>query len=148
MLDFIQTLTYWHWLGFGVVLLILELVTSSGFLLWIGLSAGMVGFLLWLIPGLTGLIQCLIFAITSVATVAIWTFFIRKNPNHSDHPYLNRRAEQYIDRVFTLTEPVRHGTGKIRVDDSVWRIRCEDCPAGTKVKIVDVDGVILIGKKV
>jgi membrane protein implicated in regulation of membrane protease activity len=30
------------------------------------------------------------------------------------------------------------------VDDSTWKIRGRDCPAGTQVKVAGVDGVVLL----
>jgi membrane protein implicated in regulation of membrane protease activity len=56
---------------------------------------------------------------------------------------LNRRAEQYVGRVFTLSEPIVNGTGKIRVDDSSWKVSGADCDANTKVKVISVDGTVL-----
>jgi hypothetical protein len=48
--------------------------------------------------------------------------------------------------VFTLDAPAVNGHGKIRVDDSTWKVVVEqDCPAGTRLRIVGVDGVMLKG---
>ncbi|MDF1530326.1 MAG: NfeD family protein, partial [Sedimenticola sp.] len=69
--------------------------------------------------------------------------YLVKNPTKSDQPRLNRRGEQYIGRIFTLSEPMVNGQGKIKVDDSIWKISGADCPAGARVKVVDVDGVVL-----
>ena len=66
-----------------------------------------------------------------------------ENPVISDQPNLNRRGQQYVGRTFTLDEPIVNGLGKIHVDDSTWKIEGNDCPAGTKVKVTGVDGVIL-----
>jgi hypothetical protein len=87
--------------------------------------------------------QILIFALFSVASIAAWRFYLVKHPTRSDQPRLNRRGEQYIDRTFTLSEPLENGQGRIRVDDSTWKIHGEDCPAGTRVRVVGVDGVVL-----
>ena len=47
-----------------------------------------------------------------------------------------------MGRTFTLDEPIVNGLGKVRVDDSTWKISGEDCAAGSKVRVVDVDGVV------
>ena len=50
------------------------------------------------------------------------------------------RDSQYVGRVFTLEAPVVNGYGKIRVDDSTWKVAVnQDCPAGAKLRIVDAD---------
>lgn len=61
----------------------------------------------------------------------------------TDQPTLNRRGEQYVGRSFTLTEPIINNNGVIRVDDSTWRINGADLPAGSTIKVVGVQGVIL-----
>lgn len=47
---------------------------------------------------------------------------------------LNRRHDALIGRVFTLDEPIVQGAGRVRVDDSTWRVTGPDRPAGTKAK--------------
>jgi len=148
MLNLFEHLVFWHWLLFAAVLLIFELVTGSGFLFWIGISAAIIGFLVWLFPNMGWISQLLGFAILAMLTAFIWWFYLKRNPIATDRPLLNKRSEQYIGRIFTLETPIINGLGKIRVDDSTWRVRCEDLPAGSRIRIVGVDGVILIAEKV
>ena len=64
----------------------------------------------------------------------------------SDEPHLNRRGEQYIGRVFTLDVAIVNGQGKVRVDDTTWKVQGDDCPVGTRVRVHGVDGVVLLVK--
>ena len=138
-----EHLTYWHWWILALALLVLEIFAPGAVFLWMGVGAGIVGLILLLAPDLGWEYQLMIFAIFSVVSIAVWRMFIRKHPTETDKPSLNRRAEQYVGRVFTLSEPIVNGTGKIRVDDSSWKVSGEDCEANTKVKVVSVDGTIL-----
>ncbi len=148
MQNIFNAITYWHWLSFSALLIITDLVVgASFFLLWLGVSAATVAIILALIPGLAWEYQLLIFAIESITCVLFWRFYLKRNPTKSDKPRLNRRSEQYIGRVFTLEEPIINGRGKIKVDDSIWKIEGEDFPKGTRVKVINVNGVILIVKK-
>lgn len=135
--------TYWHWWILAIALLIFEIATPGAFLLWIGIAAGLVGVLLWFVPGLGWEYQILTFAVLSVASIVLWRRYQKTHPTKSDQPTLNRRGEQYVGRVFTLDEGIVNGVSKIRVDDSTWKIEGADCPAGTRVHVVGVDGVIL-----
>ncbi len=101
------------------------------------------GFSVWLMPGTSWELQLLFFAILSVASVVVARRYLTAHPLETDLPNLNQRGQQYVGRVFTLIEPVVNGRGKIRVDDSTWKITCEDCEAGTKVIINGVEGVVL-----
>ncbi|MBN4069032.1 NfeD family protein [Beggiatoa alba] len=139
----LEQMDYWHWWVFAVVLLIVEALAPGAFFLWMGISAAIVGLVLFLVPDMASSIQWLIFAVLSVATIVIWRMRLKKKPTETDHPTLNRRGTQYIDRVFTLSEPIINGSGKVTVDDSTWKIRGDDCAAGTKVKVTSADGVIL-----
>ena len=76
-------------------------------------------------------------------SVVAWRAYQRGHPTISDQPTLNRRGHHYLGRTFTLDEPIVEGRGKIRVDDSTWRIEGEDMAVGTRIKVVAVDGVIL-----
>ncbi len=143
MIDLLQDATYWHWWVLAVVLVILEIISPAVFFLWMGISAGVVGLLVLLFPSMGWEPQLLLFSIFSVASVALWRNYLKKNPTKSDQPRLNRRGEQYVGRTFTLEEPLVNGFGKIRVDDSTWKIAGEDCPEGTKVQVTGVDGVVL-----
>lgn len=140
---FLESVEYWHWWVFGIVLVILELFAPGAFFMWLGISAGVVGVVLWMIPDMDWEYQWMIFAVIAVVSIIAWRQFAKKNPVESDHPNLNRRGEQYVGRVFTLQEPVTDGIGKIKVDDSMWKIAGLDCPAGSKVKVVETDGALL-----
>ena len=45
--------------------------------------------------------------------------------------------------MFTLERPIVDGGGTVRIDDTIWRIAGPDTPAGSKVKVVRVDGANL-----
>jgi len=143
-IDLIQTLNQWYWFSFAAVLIILEMLLGVNFfLLWLGISAVSVGLIMIVYPHISWEYQFIIFAIESIACIVFWHLHLKNNPTISDEPRLNRRSEQYIGRVVTLTDPIVNGRGKIHIDDSFWRIEGEDLPAGASIKIVDVDGVIL-----
>ena len=60
-----------------------------------------------------------------------------------DRPFLNRRAEGYVGRVFTLEKPIVDGVGTIRIEDTVWRVSGPSLPAGSRVKVSRADGADL-----
>jgi len=143
-MELFESATYWQWWVLAVILIVLEVSSPGAFFLWMAISAGIVGLVMLLMPELGWEIQILVFALFSVISIVAWRLYLLKHPTESDQPRLNRRGEQYIDRIFTLSEPVVNGQGKIKVDDSIWKIRGDDCPAGSRVKVVGVDGVVLL----
>lgn len=144
----LSQLLYWHWFALGLFLLILELIlSSSGFLLWLGIASTINGIIILIFPQLFWGYQAFIFGILSLLSVILWFNLIRYSKN-TEEPILNQRNRQYIGRIFTLTEPIINNRGTIRVDDSSWRVMGEDMPAGTKVKVVGADGVILMVERI
>jgi membrane protein implicated in regulation of membrane protease activity len=139
----LEGINHWHWFALGVVLVILEMFSPAAYFLWLGIGAGLTGFLLLLWPELGWPQQLLAFAILAVLSVGLGRRYLKLHPIKTDKPTLNRRGEQYVGRVFTLEEPIVNGLGKIRVDDSTWKISGDDCAAGARVKVTGVDGVVL-----
>jgi membrane protein implicated in regulation of membrane protease activity len=138
-----ESLSHWHWLILAVALVILEVFAPGAFFLWLGIAAAVVGGLVYVMPALGWEYQVLGFSVLSVISIIVWRKFFRTQPTDTDQPALNRRGEQYVGRTFTLTEPIVNGEGKIRVDDSTWKIHGKDCPAGSQVKVTGVNGTIL-----
>ena len=142
----IEVLSHWHWWILAVALVILEVFAPGAFFLWLGISAGIVGGVVYLMPGMGWEYQVLMFSVLSVISIIVWRKFFRTKPTDTDQPALNRRGEQYVGRWFTLEEPIVNGLGKIHVDDSTWKIRGDDCPVGTRVEVTGVDGTVLLVK--
>ncbi|MFK8068057.1 MAG: NfeD family protein [Gammaproteobacteria bacterium] len=142
-MELVLQLLPWHWLAAGLGLIILEMLIPTGHTIWLGISALVVGAILWLIPGIDWKLQMLIFAVLSFVSFLIYKRIAGNNPVETDSPDLNRRGERYIGRTFTIEEPIVNGVGKIRVDDSIWRVNGDDQPVGTKVKVVAMNGSTL-----
>jgi membrane protein implicated in regulation of membrane protease activity len=136
-------IVFWHWWSLGAILLIVELLAPGMFFIWMGESAFVVGALLWFLPGMEPESQIMIFSALSVLSILVFRRFLKRHPIQSDRPLLNQRTAGYVGRVFMLEEPIINGRGKIRVDDSTWRVEGEDCPAGARVRVTDAEGVIL-----
>jgi LPXTG-motif cell wall-anchored protein len=145
VLELMTQPAYWHWWLLGLALIVVEILVPGTFVLWLGIAALGVGVLVFLFPSLGGQTQWLLFAGLTIFSILVWLLYFRKRPEHSDDPLLNRRGQQYVGRVFTLADPIVNGLGKIRVDDSIWKITAEDCPTGTRLRIVGVEGVVLKG---
>jgi inner membrane protein len=138
MVDFLASLGVWDWFIAGGVLLALEALAPGVFMLWLGLAAMLVG-AISLFAGWNWQAQFIAFAVFSVAMIPLWR---RLSFGHTatDQPFLNRRADALVGRVFTLDKPIVDGAGTVRIDDSVWRITGGDVPAGRRVRVVRAEG--------
>ena len=143
MTEMFATLGSWNWLIFGVVLMALELLAPGVFLFWLGLAALLVGLLSFALQP-SWQLQILMFAIFAACAVPLWRRVALSNIAVSlSNPFLNKRTEALIGRVFTLEKPIVDGSGTVRIDDTIWRVAGPDAPAGSRVKIVQADGASL-----
>lgn len=141
--DFLYNLGSWNWFIIAVVLLVLETVVPGAHFVWFGIAAAIVGALA-LATGIVWQWQLIIFALVAMATVFVVRRYANPASATSDEPDLNVRGAQYIGRILTVVEDIRQGRGKVRVGDTVWHAEGEDVAAGTKVKVVGVDGTALV----
>lgn len=138
-----QQIEFWYWWVAAVIFIVIEIFAPGAVFLWMGIAAGLVGLLLYALPATPWEQQFLIFAVLSVAAMVGWRFYQRRHPIESDQPTLNRRGAQYVGRDFNLDEPIVNGSGKIRVDDTTWKVVGEDMALGTKVRVTAVEGTVL-----
>jgi membrane protein implicated in regulation of membrane protease activity len=145
MIALIASLGAWSWIILGGILLAIEVMAPGTFILWLGVSAILVGVISFAIDwGWQE--QGIAFAILAIASVALWWRFGRRDrqstePN--DQPFLNRRAQGFVGRVFTLEKPIVDGSGTVRIGDTIWRVTGPDCAAGSRVKIARAEGPTL-----
>jgi len=131
---------FWYWWIIAVFLLGTEMLVAGFFFLWMAVSAFVTGFLLLLMPMLSIEVQLFIFSVLSMCSVIAWKHYMVNHPVKSDHPNLNQRSAQYIGQIFTLIEAIEDGWGKIKINDSHWKVEGQDSPAGSRVRIIEVDG--------
>ena len=147
MIDYLITLGAWNWLILGAVFLALELVAPGAFMLWLGLAALAVGLISFAVEW-SWQAQLVTFAVLSLALIPVWRRFAPNVEQPSESPLLNRRAESYIGRTFTLENPIVDGVGRVHIDDTIWRVTGPDSPAGSQVRIVRAEGPNLFVQRV
>ena len=143
MADALMSISPWSWLALGLLLLVLETFGAAGYLLWIGLSAGCVGLLAFLLPSMATEVQLVLFGLLAVLTAVLCWRRQRLAPRLSDQPTLNQRSAQLVGLTFTLVQPIKDGRGQIKVGDSLWTVSGPDLPLGARVNVISHDGLIL-----
>ena len=142
MMELIIALGVWNWLIVGAIFLALELFAPGAFMLWLGIAALAVGLISFAIDW-SWQSQLVTFALLSLALVPAWRHYAPKVEKPTDSPLLNRRSESYVGRVFTLDNPIVDGIGRVRIDDTIWRVAGPDSAAGSRVRVVRAEGANL-----
>ena len=131
------------WAVLALLLIAAETLAPGAFLLWMGLAAAAVFLGVLLVPGIPVLAQAAAFVVLSCVAIQVYRKWFRKAARQSDQPLLNRRAAQAIGRVAELDQAIDRGRGRIRLDDAFWTVEGPDLPAGTPVRVIAVDGMVL-----
>ena len=134
----------WAWLIAGLALVALETVVPGLFLVWFGIAAIVTGFLAYTFDP-TWQVSALSFAGLALASVAAGRALTRRRDEETgEQPMLNRRGEALVGRIFRLDGALSSGEGRIRVDDTVWRVAGPDLATGSPVRVLRVDGATLL----
>jgi len=142
-LEYLISLGVWAWFILGVVFFVIELLAPGAFMMWLGLSALLVG-IISLFTAWPWQYQLVAFAVFALASIPLWRRVARGVEKPGDQPFLNRRSEAFVGREFTLEKPIVAGTGTVKIDDTIWRLTGPDLPGGTRVKVVRADAATLV----
>lgn len=135
--------TYWTWGIAALVLAGLEIILPGTFMIWLAGAAATTA-LVTLAAGVGWQVQLVVFALVAVASIVAGRAFLKRHPLETTDSGLNRRGARLIGRSFVLTEPIVRGEGRVQVDDSPWLVLGPDMPAGTRIKVVRLDGAALV----
>jgi membrane protein implicated in regulation of membrane protease activity len=146
---FLNGISPWWWVAFGVGLGALEMVTMSFFLIWPAI-AGLIGAgLLWLSPELSGEWQVVTFAVLSVILTFIGRSLIHKfGDGGAENNSLNARSTLMIGRQAEVIDFVGP-EGNVTIDGIRWHAvwpQDQSSAPGSMVEIARADGMTLFVK--
>jgi membrane protein implicated in regulation of membrane protease activity len=137
----------YHWLALAAILIGLEMVMPTQYLIWPGIAAVVTGILAFAVGD--WVVQVAIFAVLSVVLV-VASHYMPK-PALGPITALNQRADQLVGRTATVAEDFRNGQGAVTVGDTRWSAQSvdgSDLVAGTRVEIVAAESTLLKVKRV
>lgn len=144
-------IVYWHWVVLGLILAATEIFIPAFFMLWLGISAIIVGVLLSIID-ISFSNQLLIWIILSVACLVAWFKYI--TPMMRDKSLSGMAMEKLLGQEGTVTEYNQvTNRGRIKfpapiVGSDEWEIIGNgDMIPGDRAVIVEISGNSLIVKK-
>jgi len=146
MVEAISQFGPWAWVVAGLVLLGLEILAPGNALVWFGVAAILTG-LFELVTDFGWQVNFLLFAVLSIVLVIVGRRYFARASAPSERPFLNQRANGLVGQRHVLAEPLVGGQGRIRIDDTMWRVTGPDLPSGTQVRIARADGALLTVEK-
>lgn len=131
------------WAAIALLLFAAETMAPGAFMLWMGFAASAIFVAVLLIPGIPVLLQVGAFIVLSFVSIQIYRRWFRKREPQSDRPHLNQRANSLVGHVAKLDEAIVNGRGRVQIADAFWVVQGPELPAGTPVRVVAVDGMVL-----
>lgn len=134
------SLGVWGWLALGFVLIGVEvLLFPGGFPLWIGIAALAMGGITAAVT-MSWEIELIVFGLLAiVASIIAWKLHYRASRADAADG-LHDRVEQLVGRQFVLEEAISGGFGRVRIDDTSWRVSGPDLPEGAAVRVTGAEG--------
>ena len=150
MIDLLVTNTlWWHWVAFGLLLTVSEIVMPLFVIIWFGLAAIIVG-LIDLLFVTSFVSEFALWLILSVVLLFVWfTFFKEKGISKSGQSDFTLKTKGVV------IEKIPHGQrGKVRFEapvlgSSEWHATSdENLEVATTIRIVEVNGQLIKVEKV
>lgn len=146
-MDFV--LMDWHWMVFGMLLMLTELLVPILVGFWFGLGAMLVAIVLFVAPGLSLNAQLFLWVILSLSLLGLWTLFFKRFMPDRTRAGISRKAT--LGTVGQVLQPPLAGApGRVRfttplLGASEWPIISSDnVAAGDRVWVIDVSGNTLV----
>ncbi len=139
-----ETILWWHWIVFGIALLIVEMSTGTFFILGLGVSAILVG-IIDAVLDISFTLELSIWMAFSVLAIMAWFKWFREPPL-TDSGQSNYR----LDTLGIVMEDIQpHSRGKVTFDTPVlgntsWHATAKtNIEKDTRVEIVQINGQLI-----
>lgn len=144
---FLESLTVWHWLGAGIVLLAFEVAIGTFDLLWIAMAAFITALFTLVFGSLGWQAELVVFAVAAMVLVGLGRTLFKGLRKHANtHPNLNDRTTSMIGTHGRATLAFNAGQGQVKIGDTVWPAQAADeraISAGDEIVVAGADGTTL-----
>ena len=125
----------------GIVFFALEaMLAVDGYFLWLGAAGLITALVSYFVPGLSLAASAVIFTGLSLISIGAYRTWKHYRPDIPDVENLNSMQARYIGKLYEIVEVFEDETAKIRIGDTLWRVR-SDMPGlfktGIQVRVID-----------
>ena len=134
-----------RWMILAIVLLGVELVTGTTYILWVAAAALIMAALVFILPLSWG-VQFVLFFILSVVLLVLGHKYVRPKFKGGEPADLNDRARTMVGEPVKAVADFEFGKGRVSHGDTQWAaalISGKEAKAGDQLRIVSVKGATL-----
>ena len=147
LFTFLNGISPWWWVAFGVALGVVEMATMSFFLIWPALAGLVIALMLVAAPATSGEVQIAVFAVLAVAlTFGGRSLVHRSESREPSHDGLNNRAVLMVGR-HAIVQEFTGPEGAVTIDGVRWHAvwpNGQKSISGATVKIAGAEGMTLL----
>ena len=135
---------WWYWIVAGAVLILMELVVPSFFILWFGVGALLVALAMWLLPDLSLTAQIALWSGASLVMVALWFKLFAGARLKTQSGTAQGEVIGEVGLLVSAVAPFQHGKVHFQkpiLGSEQWNCMADEAiPAGERVRIVAFEG--------
>ena len=134
-----------RWMILAIVLLGVELVTGTTYILWVAAAALIMAALVFIFPLSWG-VQFVLFFILSVVLLVLGHKYVRPKFKGGEPADLNDRARTMVGEPVKAVADFEFGKGRVSHGDTQWAaalISGKEAKAGDQLRIVSIKGATL-----
>ena len=139
----------YHWLALAALLIAIEMVMPTQYLMWPSLAAAFVG-LVAFAADMSLVVEVVFFSVLSVGlTVVSGRLFPRNGADGGG--MLNQRMEQLVGQTALVADDFQAGAGGVMLGDTRWAARSidgSDLKAGARVGVAYAESTLLVVKPI
>lgn len=129
---------YWFWFGVASLLLIIEVMHGRFIFMAASVAAVAVGILSSLYQDVSFMVQCLFFAVLTPGFIWLSLSFLKERTRKIQQQQEILKNRSYVGNVMNLVSGIENGHSTLNIDGMVWSIQGADCPAGSRVKVIEM----------
>lgn len=139
-----EAIQFWHWWILGLLLAALEILAPFTFFLSLAVAAALTGLVSFVAP-ISVQVAVALFAFLSMLSVYLWRSKLgnRFSRTSTKSHGINQGSDIHMGKVYTVTEAIENGRGKVKVGDTSWLVEGQDCPIGSHVQVIGTEGSLL-----
>lgn len=145
LLSISDGMSAWLWPAIAVVFAGLKLRSDSLWPVWLAFAAALTAIVVWIFPELGGLVQFTLFALLTVAFVAVGRTLVGRTGDTDDAGNSKRNPSELVGREVEVISFEFH-EGRVTIDGTIWpaRITGTRIPKpGDRVSVVAADRVVV-----
>jgi len=124
LLSLYSTHPFWIWMALGAVILIAELSTGSGWLLWPAMTAAGTGALTLVLPD-NAVLHVVVYAVLTIAATVTARRYLPRNVS-GDGPDINDNITRLVGARGEAASIFAEGRGRVHVEGKEWDAISDD----------------------